>query len=182
MSDVKERWCKKEKNYHQSVWTKDPNAQDDVYDFVLPLLEQGFDVKKFPHDITTQLQLLGDYFFSSYKVANLTRLLFGYTCYKKLQPKIGQLYMNSVPPVEIAKRLMHAALLCFHESIPEDVFVSIIAYYVNTRKDQRWCERVLFLCHHNVDLTFKLWFTEEMWMYIDTYLFSKWWHFYGYDL
>ena len=89
MSDVKERWCKKEKNYHQSVWTKDPNAQDDVYDFVLPLLEQGFDVKKFPHDITTQLQLLGDYFFSSYKVANLTRLLFGYTCYKKLQPKIS---------------------------------------------------------------------------------------------
>lgn len=175
-----ERFCKQEVNYHQYYFTKDLTSENDVLEYITPVIEKGFEFISYPVEISQQLKLLADYFFTTKKVENLFRLFYGYRILKIMKPAINRLYCTeSVPPAQIAARILHSALYCYLEKIPEDVFVSIVAFYVSTRKDQKWSEQVLSNCHKKCKLTFKLWYSDEIWQYIDTYLFSKWWSYFA---
>lgn len=171
------RWCKAERKFDPYICTKDSTVRDRLVDFILPYLNDPTHVS-YPVKQSAQLKSLAEYFFTTQKVGNLAKLLFGFETWKAAQPTLNELYLKDVPPVEVANRLLHAALYVFFEVMSEDVFVSIVAFYVNTRKDQRWCEKVLSLCNKQSPLDLSLWFTDVIWLYIDTYLCSKWWYFY----
>lgn len=178
---VKPRWCKTEVNRHDYAWTKDKNLEVDLLEYFKTGLRDVVDYSIYPSHLSGQMRALSAYFYSTEKVSLLIRLLCGYDCEKRLKPFITKdLYSRNVTPVEVANRVLHTAMYGYLEDMPEDVFASIIAFYVNSRKDPKWSQKCLDSCNAQYPLDFKLWFTQEMWFYIDTYFYSQWWYCYDF--
>ena len=173
------RWCKKEENGCCYVRSKDECFLEENVSWLKQQIEETISHTRPLNEISKVLQKICNYFNTRNSVEQFCCVLFGAECHQRLAQYINEeLYIRKdLQCRDVAFLLAYSAFVCHFENIPEDIFLSVIAAYVDTRTDQKWAKSVLtVVSESHRDVVVNMWLKRDVVQkFIDTYLYYQWW-------